>query len=65
MTFYDTPVHMMQAMGGSFVSHLAECWFCADSMNRHRLENAFPEIFARYEKMFNEQQPLRQKGEST
>ena len=64
MTFYDTPVHMMQAMGGSFVSHLAECWFCADAWNRQRLSAAFPEIFERYLKMWQEQEALRPKGES-
>lgn len=44
----------IQAMidhGGSFVRALAATWRVADDSNRARLQEAFPEVFQRYERL--------------
>lgn len=51
---FDDHVHMMEVMGGSFVSALADCFYRADSQNKARLVAAFPEYFGRYKKMFED-----------
>lgn len=52
---YDDHLHMMEAMGGSFVRSLAACYYCADGSNKARLEAAFPEYFNKYREMWKEQ----------
>jgi hypothetical protein len=49
---YDSPIHMMEVQGGSFVRALAECYGRADPRNRQRLRDAFPEYFQLYEDRF-------------
>ncbi len=51
---YDSPEHMMEVMGGSFVKALVDLWYCADSNNKPRVRAAFPEYFERYEQMYRE-----------
>jgi len=41
----------MNKFGGGFVKCLAGLMLVADDGNQERLEDAFPEIFARYKKM--------------
>ena len=53
---FDSPIHMMEVLGGSFVQALAECYLRADASNQERLLKAFPEYFGRYEKLFAEHQ---------
>lgn len=52
--YYDSPEHMMEVLGGSFVKALVALWYCADSTNKPRVRSAFPEHFERYEKLFND-----------
>jgi len=42
---------MMHGLGGSFAKALATAWCCADPDNRARLEAAFPELIAKYERL--------------
>jgi hypothetical protein len=49
---YDSPVHLMEACGGSFARSLASCYRAADAQNRVKLREAFAEIFDRYEDQF-------------
>ena len=58
---YDNALHMMEKFGGSFVKSLAHCYLMADSENRPRLRAAFPEVFERYERHF-EDWKFAQKG---
>jgi hypothetical protein len=39
----------MRAYGGSFARAIAEAYLVADPGNRARLEQAFADLFARYE----------------
>lgn len=41
-------VEAMSTFGGSFIRALAQAWYCADSINRARLEQAFAPEFLRY-----------------
>lgn len=40
--------HNMDKYGGGFASTIARAFFRADSVNRVRVINAFPELFERY-----------------
>lgn len=51
---YDNALHMMESFGGSFVKSLAACYYAADSTNKQRLRDAFPEVFERYEQHFKD-----------
>ena len=42
-------IERMRVYGGSFARALAEAYLVADSGNRAKLEQAFAELFARYE----------------
>lgn len=42
-------IERMRAYGGSFARAIAEAYLVADSANRARLEQAFGNLFARYE----------------
>jgi len=53
MSRYDSPLHMMEVEGGSFVRALAECFHRADPRNRQRLLDAFPDYFKEYEDRFH------------
>lgn len=44
-------IQAMQDHGGNFVRALAAAWRAADDANRSRLQEAFPEIFQRYERL--------------
>lgn len=46
-------VNKMSQYGGSFAKALAECFHRADRINFYRLKNAFPELWIKYEKEFN------------
>jgi hypothetical protein len=50
LTEFDV-VEAMRRYGGSFVQALAVCWQRADIVNRHRLEDAFPDIWAEYQRL--------------
>ena len=52
MKTYDSPLHMMEVQGGSFVRALAECYCRADPRNRQRLLDAFPDYFDEYKERF-------------
>ena len=39
----------MQMYGGQFAQTLADAWICADESNRDKLEQAFGDLFARYD----------------
>lgn len=54
----DEDYYMLIAMdtyGGSFVQYLAKLLRTADHINYAKLENAFPEYFAQYRKMGEEE----------
>jgi len=38
----------MRRCGGSFCRSLAQTWQCADTRNRARIEQAFPEYLLKY-----------------
>lgn len=40
--------YQMEAMGGGFASAIATAFFRADSVNKQRLIQAFPELFEKY-----------------
>lgn len=44
-------VDSMKRFGGSFVKALAECFVLADDLNLAKLEQAFPELMKKYQKM--------------
>lgn len=44
-------VEAMEKYGGSFVKALARCFRCADARNFRKLQIAFPEYWAEYERM--------------
>ena len=48
---YLPAAELMQRMGGSFVSAIADAFFAADSHNTQRLLIAFPDLFTRYKHM--------------
>lgn len=48
---YLPAAELMQRMGGSFASAIADAFFVADSYNTQRLLLAFPELFTRYKQM--------------
>lgn len=60
MREFDSALHMMEVIGGSFVRALADCYLHADAHNAKRLRDAFPEYFDRYERMFQEHQAARE-----
>ncbi len=41
----------MYGLGGSFASHLAMAWMCADATNFAKLKAAFPELWDQYADM--------------
>jgi hypothetical protein len=45
-------IEAMETYGGSFVRALAQAWYCADAINKKRLEDNFPyfEEYKKYEK---------------
>ena len=47
----DATVSMMNVLGGAFAKEIADAWRYADPDNRARLEAAFPELFAKYERL--------------
>ena len=49
---FDSPIHMMEVQGGSFVKALAALYLRADPANRPRVLAAFPEYFGDYDKRF-------------
>lgn len=51
---FDNAIHAMEVLGGSFVKSLAECYCRADTTNKQRLRDAFPEIFVKYELVFEQ-----------
>lgn len=51
---YLPAAELMQRMGGSFASAIADAFFVADSHNAVRLLIAFPELFTRYKQMADE-----------
>lgn len=44
-------IQAMQDHGGNFVRALAAAWRAADDSNKARLQEAFPEVFQRYERL--------------
>lgn len=60
MRVYDDALHMMEVLGGSFVQALAHLYYVADSTNKPRVRDAFPEYFDRYERMFQEHKAARE-----
>jgi len=47
----DEYLYTLQAMrrfGGSFAQHIGQAAVVADSSNRRRLQDAFPELFSKY-----------------
>ncbi len=54
MRHYDDALHMMEVMGGSFVKALAHLYYMADSTNKVRVRQAFPEYFEKYEAMYRQ-----------
>ena len=48
---YLPAAELMQNMGGSFASAIADAFFVADSHNTQRLLTAFPELFERYKQL--------------
>ena len=55
MSYETVKVHeivtCMETYGGSFVKALAETWYCADPVNKARIQDAFQDIFHRYGQM--------------
>lgn len=51
----NSVLRKMLSTGGKFERRLADLHFCADSKNAAKLEVAFSEIFAKFEKMEQEQ----------
>lgn len=47
----SSAVQAMADHGGNFVRALAAAWRAADDSNKARLQEAFPEIFQRYERL--------------
>lgn len=45
---YFYTLKTMETLGGGFVHNLAQAWTRADSYNRGRLEQAFPDMVERY-----------------
>lgn len=60
MPEYDDALHLMEALGGSFVKSLAACYYAADSTNKIRLRVAFADIFVKYERQFKESKEGRE-----
>lgn len=50
---YDSPLHMMEKLGGSFVRALAACHCAADPANKDTLRAAFGSYFEVYDRRFN------------
>ena len=46
---------LMERIGGSFERNLALTYYRADSTNAQRLRNAFPEIFEKYLKWYEDE----------
>lgn len=46
---------IMERVGGSFERNLALTYYRADSTNAQRLRNAFPEIFEKYYKWYEDE----------
>lgn len=46
-----TVIQAMQDHGGNFTRALAAAWRAADDANRTRIQEAFPELFQRYERL--------------
>ena len=44
--------HMMEQMGGSFASCIADAYYAADRQNRERLKAAFPDLFTRHYNLY-------------
>lgn len=42
-------IERMMEFGGSFAKSIAHAWAYADDKNRAKLEQAFADLFARYE----------------
>jgi hypothetical protein len=51
---YDSPTHLMEVQGGSFVKSLAACFYAADPANKLKLRAAFSEYFESYEERFRQ-----------
>ena len=47
-------IENMKRYGGGFASRLAELWQVADAQNQKKLEDAFGDVFDRYEGVGNE-----------
>lgn len=47
----EAAAHEMDKSGGGFAEAIASAWFRADSYNRERLSEAFPELFGRFIKL--------------
>lgn len=45
---YTNTMLSMRAYGGSFAQHIGQAAAVADSNNRQRLQDAFPELFEKY-----------------
>lgn len=60
---YDDHLHLMEAQGGSFVKSLAACYYAADSSNKRRLLDAFPDYFNQYRERFQAIRAARTRGE--
>lgn len=62
MQTYDNYLHMMEAIGGSFIQALAALWYRADSVNKIRVEIAFQKEFDHYRGLYEIHVAERQKG---
>lgn len=60
MREFDDALHMMEVQGGSFVKALAHLYYMADSTNKPRVRDAFPEYFGRYEQLFQQHKAARE-----
>lgn len=49
---FDDELHMMEALGGSFVKSLAACYYAADLTNKTILRKAFKHYFDEYKTKF-------------
>lgn len=49
---FNSPLHMMEGLGGSFVRSLVACYQAADPTNKAKLRAAFADYFTLYERRF-------------
>lgn len=52
-TEYASPIDLMHRTGDSFARDIAQAFICANTHNQQRLLSAFPELFDKYEQLFD------------